>query len=71
MQAYKSKWVHSFSELVFTEHKRTVNRIKFHPTETSLLLSAGQDGTMKCFVSTHSSLPYLVLAPSLHPSLPP
>jgi hypothetical protein len=40
-----------FVELVFSEHKRTVNRIKFHPVESSLLLSAGQDGTMKCFVS--------------------
>ncbi|XP_031570799.1 GATOR complex protein WDR24-like [Actinia tenebrosa] len=36
-------------ELVFSEHKRTVNRIKFHPVETNLLLSAGQDGNMKCF----------------------
>lgn len=42
-------------ELVFNEHKRTVNRIKFHPVESSLLLSAGQDGTMRCFVSMQES----------------
>ncbi|EDO45890.1 predicted protein, partial [Nematostella vectensis] len=36
-------------ELVFYEHKRTVNRIKFHPQDTTLLLSGSQDGTMNCF----------------------
>lgn len=38
-------------ELVFQEHKRTVNRIQFHPFEKDLLLSGSQDGTMKFFVS--------------------
>ncbi|XP_078375703.1 GATOR2 complex protein WDR24-like [Oculina patagonica] len=36
-------------ELVFTEHKRTVNRIQFHPFEKDVLLSGSQDGTMKFF----------------------
>lgn len=39
------------AELVFNDHKRTVNRIQFHPVESNLLLSGSQDGTMKCFVS--------------------
>ncbi|KAI8904439.1 WD40-repeat-containing domain protein [Gorgonomyces haynaldii] len=34
-------------ERVIIEHSRSVNRICFHPTEHSLLLSASQDGTMK------------------------
>lgn len=40
------------TEIVFTDHKRTVNRIQFHPYEKDLLLSGSQDGTMKYFVST-------------------
>ena len=42
---------HLSTELVFTEHKRTVNKIQFHPFEKDLLLSGSQDGTMKYFVS--------------------
>ena len=38
------------SELVFTDHKRTVNRIQFHPVERDVLLSGSQDGTVKFFV---------------------
>ncbi|XP_068715424.1 GATOR2 complex protein WDR24-like isoform X3 [Montipora capricornis] len=36
-------------EVVFADHKRTVNRIQFHPYEKDLLLSGSQDGTMKYF----------------------
>ncbi|NXG39736.1 WDR24 protein, partial [Dromaius novaehollandiae] len=34
---------------LFTEHKRTVNKVCFHPTEVYMLLSGSQDGYMKCF----------------------
>ncbi|XP_007903057.1 GATOR complex protein WDR24 isoform X2 [Callorhinchus milii] len=34
---------------LFTEHKRTVNKVCFHPTEGYMLLSGSQDGYMKCF----------------------
>ncbi|XP_076998407.1 GATOR2 complex protein WDR24 isoform X3 [Tamandua tetradactyla] len=34
---------------LFTEHKRTVNKVCFHPTEAHMLLSGSQDGFMKCF----------------------
>ncbi|XP_028823018.1 GATOR2 complex protein WDR24 isoform X2 [Denticeps clupeoides] len=36
-------------EQLFTEHKRTVNKVCFHPTEVHILLSGSQDGFMKCF----------------------
>ncbi|XP_026880608.2 GATOR complex protein WDR24 isoform X1 [Electrophorus electricus] len=36
-------------ELLFTEHKRTVNKVCFHPSEAHMLLSGSQDGFMKCF----------------------
>ncbi|XP_032814997.2 GATOR2 complex protein WDR24 isoform X2 [Petromyzon marinus] len=36
-------------ELLFAEHKRTVNRVCFHPSELHMLLSGSQDGFMKCF----------------------
>ncbi|XP_014345019.1 GATOR2 complex protein WDR24 [Latimeria chalumnae] len=36
-------------EQLFTEHKRTVNKVSFHPTEVYMLLSGSQDGYMKCF----------------------
>ncbi|XP_076154666.1 GATOR2 complex protein WDR24 [Alosa pseudoharengus] len=36
-------------EQLFTEHKRTVNKVCFHPTEVHMLLSGSQDGFMKCF----------------------
>lgn len=39
------------TELVFNDHKRTVNKIQFHPFEKDILLSGSQDGTMKYFVS--------------------
>ncbi|XP_028904840.1 GATOR complex protein WDR24 isoform X2 [Ornithorhynchus anatinus] len=34
---------------LFTEHRRTVNKVCFHPTEAYMLLSGSQDGYMKCF----------------------
>lgn len=34
---------------VFSDHKRTVNTINFHPVESALLVSCSQDGTMKLF----------------------
>ncbi|XP_034247660.1 GATOR complex protein WDR24 [Thrips palmi] len=34
---------------VFLDHKRTVNKVSFHPTEAHWLISGSQDGTMKCF----------------------
>lgn len=34
---------------VFNDHTRTVNKVNFHITEASLLISGSQDGTMKCF----------------------
>lgn len=34
---------------VFSDHKRTVNTINFHPAEWTLLVSCSQDGTMKLF----------------------
>ncbi|KAI8437205.1 hypothetical protein MSG28_010530 [Choristoneura fumiferana] len=39
----------SKQEHVFSDHKRTVNKVTFHLTEPALLLSGSQDGTMKCF----------------------
>lgn len=54
---------------LFTEHKRTVNKVCFHPTEVYMLLSGSQDGYMKCFdlrkkdsVSTFSGTHVLVVA---------
>ncbi|XP_014664029.1 PREDICTED: WD repeat-containing protein 24-like [Priapulus caudatus] len=34
---------------VFTLHKRTVNKVSFHPTDVNLLLSGSLDGTMMLF----------------------
>jgi WD40 repeat protein len=34
-------------ELTLSEYDRAVNRLSFHKTEPNLLLSAGQDGTIK------------------------
>ena len=34
---------------VFTDHKRTVNKICFHPTDANILLSGSQDGTINFF----------------------
>lgn len=39
----------SKQDIVFQDHKRTVNKVCFHPSEASILLSGSQDGTMKCF----------------------
>ncbi|XP_034949561.1 GATOR complex protein WDR24 [Chelonus insularis] len=39
----------SKQEHVFTDHKRTVNKVSFHTTEPMWLISGSQDGTMKCF----------------------
>uniref|UniRef100_A0A8C4R702 GATOR2 complex protein WDR24 n=1 Tax=Eptatretus burgeri TaxID=7764 RepID=A0A8C4R702_EPTBU len=36
-------------ELLFAEHKRTVNKVCFHQAELHTLLSGSQDGSMKCF----------------------
>jgi len=36
-------------EHVFTDHKRTVNKVSFHTSEPHWLISGSQDGTMKCF----------------------
>ncbi|XP_046677727.1 GATOR complex protein WDR24 isoform X2 [Homalodisca vitripennis] len=34
---------------VFLDHKRTVNKVSFHPAEPHWLISGSQDGTMKIF----------------------
>ncbi|KAI3654018.1 hypothetical protein MP228_000737 [Amoeboaphelidium protococcarum] len=34
---------------IINEHSRAVNRVKFHPGEQQMLLSASQDGTVKLF----------------------
>jgi len=39
----------SKQEHLFIDHKRTVNKVNFHPTEAGLLISGSQDGTMKLF----------------------
>ncbi|XP_032517205.2 GATOR2 complex protein WDR24 isoform X1 [Danaus plexippus] len=39
----------SKQEHVFSDHKRTVNKVSFHLTEPSLLISGSQDGMMKYF----------------------
>ncbi|KAK7793188.1 hypothetical protein R5R35_012832 [Gryllus longicercus] len=39
----------SKQEHVFIDHKRTVNKVSFHPAEAAWLISGSQDGTMKCF----------------------
>ncbi|XP_058254074.1 GATOR complex protein WDR24 isoform X2 [Hemibagrus wyckioides] len=36
-------------EHLFAEHKRTVNKVCFHPSEAHMLLSGSQDGFMKYF----------------------
>ncbi|CAD6208442.1 GSCOCG00003454001-RA-CDS [Cotesia congregata] len=44
-----NKVTRSKQEHVFTDHKRTVNKVSFHTTEPMWLISGSQDGTMKCF----------------------
>ncbi|XP_041979515.1 GATOR complex protein WDR24 [Aricia agestis] len=39
----------SKQEHVFSDHKRSVNKVSFHLTEPGLLISGSQDGMMKCF----------------------
>ncbi|XP_014208732.1 GATOR complex protein WDR24 [Copidosoma floridanum] len=39
----------SKQKCMFSEHTRTVNKINFHATEPSWLISGSQDGTIKCF----------------------
>ncbi|XP_069111272.1 GATOR2 complex protein WDR24-like [Argopecten irradians] len=39
----------SKQDYVFTDHNRTVNRVRFHENEVNLLLSGSQDGSMKLF----------------------
>lgn len=41
----------SRAERVITEHTRAVNRLSFQPENGNILLSASQDGSMKCWVS--------------------
>ncbi|KAI1304163.1 GATOR complex protein WDR24 [Halotydeus destructor] len=43
------KTTRSKMESVFQNHKRTVNKISFHPNEPHLLLTGSQDGTMMLF----------------------
>ncbi|KAK3108630.1 hypothetical protein FSP39_012068, partial [Pinctada imbricata] len=44
-----NKFTKSKQELVFDDHTRTVNRVRFHENEPQLLLSGSQDGTMRIF----------------------
>lgn len=44
-----SKTTRSKQDHVFNDHRRTVNKVSFHPTEAMWLISGSQDGTMKCF----------------------
>ncbi|XP_020287866.1 WD repeat-containing protein 24 [Pseudomyrmex gracilis] len=44
-----NKQSRSKQEHVFVDHKRTVNKVSFHMTEPTWLISGSQDGTMKCF----------------------
>ncbi|CAN8021181.1 unnamed protein product [Ixodes persulcatus] len=44
-----NKSTRSKQDIVFQDHKRTVNKVCFHPSEAHILLSGSQDGTMKCF----------------------
>ncbi|KAF0294778.1 Peroxisomal biogenesis factor 6 [Amphibalanus amphitrite] len=40
---------------VFSEHKRTCNKVTFHPSEPHVLVSGSQDGTMKLFDRTRAT----------------
>lgn len=49
-----------FADFVFSgQHKRTVNRVRFHENDAHLLLSGSQDGTMHIFVSINKPLTVL------------
>ncbi|KAG1698554.1 GATOR complex protein WDR24 [Nymphon striatum] len=39
----------SKQDIVFQDHKRTVNKVCFHEKEPNILISGSQDGTMKIF----------------------
>lgn len=43
--------LYTIKERVITEHSRAVNRISFQPDNGNILLSASQDGMMKCWVN--------------------
>ncbi|XP_054161603.1 GATOR complex protein WDR24-like [Oppia nitens] len=69
------KQTRSKLDLVFQHHKRTVNKVCFHPSEAYLLLSGSQDGLMKLFdlrckeatstfISNSESVRYVQFAPS-------
>ncbi|XP_013785555.1 GATOR complex protein WDR24-like isoform X1 [Limulus polyphemus] len=44
-----NKTSRSKQDMVFQDHKRSVNKVCFHTIEPHILLSGSQDGTMKCF----------------------
>ncbi|XP_043477248.1 GATOR complex protein WDR24 [Leptopilina heterotoma] len=44
-----NKQSRSKQDHVFVDHKRTVNKVSFHISEPTCLISGSQDGTMKCF----------------------
>jgi len=39
----------SKQERVFEDHKRTINKVNFHPTESHYLITGSQDGTIRLF----------------------
>ncbi|KAG8145498.1 hypothetical protein E2320_012023 [Naja naja] len=57
---------------LFMEHKRTVNKVCFHPTEVYMLLSGSQDGYMKCFdLRKKDSVSTFSVSVTTSPLLPP
>ncbi|XP_023322719.1 GATOR complex protein WDR24 [Eurytemora carolleeae] len=51
----------SKQEKVFEDHKRTINKVNFHPTEAHNLITGSQDGTLRLFdLRTDHSQPTLV-----------
>ncbi|KAK7072621.1 WD repeat-containing protein 24 [Halocaridina rubra] len=44
-----NKMSRSKMDCVFSDHKRTVHKVSFHPVEAHLLISGSQDGFMKLF----------------------
>jgi WD repeat-containing protein 24 len=49
-------------ERVLSGHRRAVNRICWHPTDGTLLLSGSQDGTIKLWVRC---FPYCIITSTL------
>ena len=39
----------SKQETVFVEHKRTANKVNFHPSDPAVLISGSQDGSIRTF----------------------